>query len=170
MSTSVFPGSVDSFSFTPVAKKAVPYDDYLKVHDAILAIETALSIGAPTTYTVTWTNGGSIGNGTLTGKYFKAGKLVYVDIQLTAGSTTTFGSGSVWTFSLPVTAADANGQVLSAHILDSGVQFFIGAATPVSTSAISVYTNGASSGATSTVPHGWKSGDTLRISGWYRGA
>jgi hypothetical protein len=37
-----FPGAVASFAFTPAAGKGVPYDDYLKVHDEIIAVETEL--------------------------------------------------------------------------------------------------------------------------------
>lgn len=120
--------------------------------------------GTAIAYTPTWTNG-TIGNGTLTGRYRQDGGLVWVDISVTMGSTSTFGAGSVWAFSLPMTAAGTTGQVFAAHILDSGTAFYIGAAVPASTTTISIYTNGASSGVTSAVPMTWAQNDVLRITG-----
>lgn len=62
------------------------------------------AIGDPSTaYTPTWTSTGTapvIGNGSMTGGYNVAGKRLWLWIQLTAGSTTTFGTGS-WIFGLP---------------------------------------------------------------------
>ena len=66
----------------------------------------AVTQGAWTAYTPTWAATGtavSLGNGTVTGKYMKVGRRVDVSVTLTAGSTTTFGTG-VWTFTLPFTA------------------------------------------------------------------
>lgn len=58
-------------------------------------------------YTPTWTSTGtapSIGNGTLSGRHQQIGKTVTFAFNMTAGSTTTFGTGS-YRFSLPVTSA-----------------------------------------------------------------
>ena len=55
------------------------------------------------TYSPTWTTSGtqpSIGNGTLTGRYIKIGRLVFCKIFFQAGSSTTFGTGG-WLFALP---------------------------------------------------------------------
>lgn len=78
--------------------------------------------GAWVSYTPTWNSGGTapvIGNGTLAGRYSITGKTVNVVINMIAGSTTTFGTGS-YTFSLPFQAAN---QVVSsvghAHLLDT---------------------------------------------------
>lgn len=66
-------------------------------------------------YTPTWTaatgTAPSIGNGSLVGRYTVIGKTCHVRVGWKAGSTTTFGSGGEWRFSLPFTAAtlsDAN--------------------------------------------------------------
>lgn len=59
-----------------------------------------------TSYTPTWTSSGtapSLGNGTITGRYMRIGNLVTVQLNLTMGSTTTFGTG-VYFFSIPLTA------------------------------------------------------------------
>lgn len=62
--------------------------------------------GAMTSYNVIWTASAgtpAIGNGTLTGEYNRINKLVFFRIELTAGSTTTFGTaGAYWIFTIPV--------------------------------------------------------------------
>lgn len=70
----------------------------------VLTAATMNSIGAVSeTYTPTWTSSGTqpaIGNGTLSGRYFRIQKLVLVQILFIAGSTTTYGTGT-YRFSLP---------------------------------------------------------------------
>jgi len=54
-------------------------------------------------YTPVWTattTNPSIGNGSLFGRYTIVGKTCTCNFNLTAGSTTTFGSGN-WEFSVP---------------------------------------------------------------------
>ncbi|SED27286.1 hypothetical protein SAMN05216532_4024 [Streptomyces sp. 2231.1] len=77
--------------------------------------------GAWTVYTPTWTastTNPSLGNGSITGRYMKIGRSVFVHIQLTMGSTTTFGSGN-YNFSLPFAAA-------STGIADLGLAQLLG--------------------------------------------
>ncbi len=60
-------------------------------------------------YSPAWTGSGSnpvVNNGTLNGFYREIGKTIDYRIELTIGSTTTFGSGS-YRLSLPVTARTA---------------------------------------------------------------
>lgn len=60
-------------------------------------------------FTPSWTSQSnpqpSLGDGTLVGRYRKIGKSVLIWIELSAGSTTTFGTGQ-WRFSVPVTGAN----------------------------------------------------------------
>ena len=72
--------------------------------DMALAVETLLvpfegsTTPQWTSFTPTWQASGtapSLGNGTLTGYYKKIGRQVAVRINLTAGSTTTYGTGSL---------------------------------------------------------------------------
>lgn len=76
----------------------------------ITAASSSPFIGnAATSYAVTWTNSAganpSIGNGQLTGTYFKYGRMVTVHIEVYGGSTTTWGAGGsdFWQFSVPFT-------------------------------------------------------------------
>lgn len=84
-----------------------------------------LAAGADTawvSYTPTWTAATTnpvLGNGTLIGRYQKLGRTVTVHINLTAGSTTTFGSGN-YSFALPFPAANVGCTYAgSAYLLQS---------------------------------------------------
>ncbi|MGW1609404.1 hypothetical protein ACWCQZ_08400 [Streptomyces sp. NPDC002285] len=73
-----------------------------------------------TAYTPTWTSSGTapaIGNGTLLGRYMKFGRTVICHINMTTGSTSTYGTGN-YSWSLPVQAANAGASLVgSAHLL-----------------------------------------------------
>ena len=73
-----------------------------------------------TTYTPSWTSTGTapvLSNGTVTGRYMKIGRSVLCFINLTFGSSTTYGSGN-YNLSLPVTAASSGvSMVGTAHYL-----------------------------------------------------
>lgn len=63
-----------------------------------------------TTYTPAWNSSGTtpvLNNGTIAGAYMNAGKLLAFRILLTAGSTTTFGTGT-YQFSLPAGMTPVN--------------------------------------------------------------
>lgn len=78
-------------------------------------------------YTPVWTcNSGTnpaIGNGTLTGAWRRDGTTLHVRIHTVAGSTTTFGTGSFFYWSLPsgMTAAAGAPQSGGGQVLDSGI-------------------------------------------------
>jgi hypothetical protein len=130
------------------------------------------------TWTPTLTNL-VVGNGTMQGKYMQIGKLVFCDLHFTFGATSTFGAGAAWTFTYPVTAADAFGQVFSVYMLDSGSNLYTGVGTPASTTTFTLnpsVTSSAGSPAldtgsvTNTNPFTWAVNDQLRISGFFRAA
>lgn len=67
-----------------------------------------------TSYTPIWTGAVTnpvLGDGTLVGAYKQVGKIVFVRVKLSAGSTTTFGTGA-WYFTLPVVAKTTEGVQL----------------------------------------------------------
>ncbi|MFI8294430.1 hypothetical protein ACIGCZ_00635 [Streptomyces nigra] len=80
-----------------------------------------------TSYTPTWTSSGTapaLGNGTILGRYMKIGRTVICHINMTTGSTSTYGTGN-YSFSLPVQAANAGASYVgSAHLL--GVDRWVG--------------------------------------------
>jgi hypothetical protein len=122
--------------------------------------------GTPQTYTTTWTGSTTnpvIGNGTLSAAYILQGKMCTATIQMTAGTTTTFGSGT-WAFSLPFTAASSGwtttlGSVL---ILDSPNQFYVGVSlvSPGGTT-VSAYTHAATNSVGAAIPMAWGSADYI---------
>lgn len=128
-------------------------------------------MGMYSSYTPTWTGSvtnPAIGNGTLTGRYIIVGRIVFLDIQLIIGSTTTFGSG-FWTFSLPLAAVDTTAQVGgNASVLDNGTRYWhlIPTLSTTSTILLNMIDSSATT-ASSTVPMTWASTDKASISMWY---
>jgi hypothetical protein len=125
------------------------------------------------TYDPLWTgsvSNPSIGNGTLSGRYIRFGKLVHVIVNVTAGSTTTYGSGN-YTLSLPVNAETTLRQLLQADLLDVTNQHYTGKAIlngTTTTEEILVGSN--ATGPTNwspTAPFTFGTGDRLVISGLY---
>jgi hypothetical protein len=76
------------------------------------------------TYTPTWGAISSLGDGTVTGRYTKIGRMVHVNATLVVGSTTTFAvasNGISLPFSLSTVPAFA--AVGNVNALDSGTNF-----------------------------------------------
>lgn len=134
---------------------------------------------AGTAYTPTWTGSGSnpsIGNGGLGGRYWLVGKILFLRIQLTVGSTTAFGTGQ-WSFGLPVGInADVAppGQITDQTLLASvqvGLKFLPSRARTGGTQ-ITVYCSDDSPDTvlfqpiTNTYPQAWFLGDQVIIQGW----
>lgn len=72
-----------------------------------LTAATNITTGAWTTFVPTWTASSvnpSLGNGTLTSRWARVGRMIHWIGSLTCGSTTTGGTG-FWMMSLPATAA-----------------------------------------------------------------
>lgn len=127
------------------------------------------------------TSGGTVGNGTVVGRYIQVGDLVHVMVNLTWGSTTSAGVGAA-TISLPVTAratspgmvgcatlldasAGANGRYSPAGIVfnnTTSVLMIAGAANGVATNIGSLIT--------ATVSATWTTSDDWRMSMTYEAA
>lgn len=129
-----------------------------------------------TAYTPTWTasvSNPAIVNGTITGRYVRTGKLCFVNVNITMGASTTYGSGA-WRISLPFTVAN------------QGVNYF-GVATCYDNNAAARYdqncvaiANGVDvrqfvpqtagttvNTLTSAIPFTWASGDIFAMTLWY---
>lgn len=135
-------------------------------------------------YPVQWTCTGTapaIGNGTLTGYWYQDGEFLEGRILLTAGSTTTFGTGG-WLFSIPsgltidpgqVTEGDKSIISKAGELTDTGTRSYIGGAWVYDSTRIrAVYHNdyvGASSnpvaigGVDLNNPHAWGNTDVMSI-------
>lgn len=129
-----------------------------------------------TSFTPTWTGSSSnpaIGNGSIEGKYRLVGKTLDVEIKLTAGSTTTFGSGT-WRFTLPGGLSanftvgvpgvlNSTGIVHQASDLLAVVVPLNSDATKVNVKSVASTASGALNLVSDTFPASWSSGHALYI-------
>ena len=124
--------------------------------------------GAWTAYTPTFS--GTLGNGTLTGKYVKIGRLVHFAISFTWGSTTSHGAGAAHQYGLPVTATSGTYVIGGARIVDASpsAQYFR-CVFVNSTTAVAMASEAAQF-VTNATPMTWATGDTLTITGSYESA
>jgi hypothetical protein len=104
------------------------------VNNTVLTVDSTTATGLKysadyTSYTPVWSvNSGtapSLGNGTLNGRYLLVGKLCHVQIFFQGGSTTTYGSGGIWQFTLPFSSNELSGNTGgfsgSAYVEDAGI-------------------------------------------------
>jgi hypothetical protein len=130
-----------------------------------------------TTYSPSWTAGGTnpvIGNGTITGRYKAIGKTVFVSVNKSMGSTTTYGTGA-WRISLPVDAYASYSASLPTLFYDtaSGGVFYQGTSSTEfngnTSYVIALWDKGTTYGAAvdSTTPFTWGSSAKLIINGSY---
>lgn len=115
-----------------------------------------------TSFTPTWTSTGTqpvLGNGTISGRYLQAGKLVIYRGRLDMGSTTTYGTGT-WNFSLPVAFDTNSGNSGPAFLSDA-----TGIARPAVTAFFgsNLFLISDAGNVTPTVPFTWAQSDNL---GW----
>jgi hypothetical protein len=128
-----------------------------------------------TSYTPTWTGSTTnpaIGNGTLAGYYLSAGKLTIARIELTMGSTTTYGTGS-WRFTMPVTAqvpAGAGGNVGGAALFDTSGSARYFRHVFLATTTYVCMNDEAGVFVGQLAPFTWASGDSLAIQFTYEAA
>lgn len=161
---------------TPASGSAVTYTKtdgklYLK-NDAGTEYDLTIGGSAWTAFTPTWTTSGSapsLGNGTVVGRWQLVGLKAYaIHIEFTAGSTTTFGTGT-WSFALPagLTAASTNRQILSCVIIDAGTANFLaqGKINASDTKVSEIRAGSTAAVVTNTHPHTWANTDVLTLSG-----
>lgn len=119
-----------------------------------------------TSYTPTLNNW-TIGNGTLSGRYMQAGKLVHFSISLVLGSTT--GTTGSLGFALPVSPALGTGlPVGQAQLLDtSGSARRIYAAVWDSSISACQPRDATYTAVSSAAPWTWATGDQVLINGTY---
>lgn len=134
--------------------------------------------GAWTAYTPSWTattTNPAVGNGTLIGRYQKIGRQIVFHVNLTCGSTTTYGSGS-YNFTMPAFAVANVGAsfIGTAHLFGTdrwGGQIIL---SPAATAFAPFFpfssTNTRIGGQTPTQPETLANGSQLRMTGVYESA
>lgn len=129
-----------------------------------------------TAYTPSWTASGtnpSIGNGTIAGSYLQVGKTILVRLNITAGSSTTYGTGN-YAVSLPV-AANATGRQIIQGDVAIGSTYRVRGRIEAGASVAQLWTPGTSAGGadrtvTPTAPTTFVSGAVLVLQGVYEAA
>lgn len=143
------------------------------------SVEEALEgLGTWETYTPSWTAASTnpaIGNGTISGEHCTNADTVAVNIEITMGSTTTYGTGGVYNISLPVAAKHRTmilGVLRDASVSASYLAF-LEVAAGSSTGTIRL-TSGVSPVTLTTVsdtsPVTWATGDIFAFNGVYQAA
>lgn len=130
--------------------------------------------GAFAAYTPTWTatTAPAIGNGTLAGRFLQVGKAIIGSVDLTAGSTTTFGTGS-WDIGLPVAALTPFLRGIGTVTLIDASPFAVHAGFVRLNTASSVQLDTVASPTSqfaATIPITFASGDTVRFTFAYEAA
>lgn len=116
----------------------------------------------------------TLGNGTVDTKYMQLGKMVFIRVVITIGSTTSVGTAP--TISLPVTSitpADTLLEIGRGWILDVGTARFPLSVSWASTATMllsSISSANAFVTITSTAPMTWANGDKIYFQGWYEAA
>ena len=128
-----------------------------------------------TAYTPVWTAASSnpvIGNGTIVGYYKLIGKTCFVRGNVAMGSTTTFGSGE-WYISMPFTASNSDGILMTANLLDNTTAWYNatvnGARAGFNYKSAIQYQNtgGTADSIASTTPFTWTNSDRFIWNGSY---
>lgn len=149
-------------------------DDSLYVYDGSAWAPLLEPVNGWKTYSPTvGGTGWALGNGTVTGRYMRAGRHVRFFGSVVWGNTSTFG-GSNLTVTLPVAARTSN-ELIQFSLIDSGTTTLQGSAFTVAASATITPTVWGSAGTyvnlqaglTTTVPFTWVNGDSLSFSGSY---
>lgn len=127
---------------------------------------SAIAEGIWQTYTPVWGSSGTqpaLGNGTLTGRYSILGKTCFAFMELTIGSTTTFGTGD-YTLSLPFNNPSGYLQLSSVAIDASPSQIFGGEGRISGGLAVLLNQAAPSLGWGPSIPMTWANGDIARVS------
>lgn len=125
--------------------------------------------GSPIQYFLTWANLSTqpaIGNGTISGFWVTRGRNVDVNIFLSIGSTTTFGTGGLWLFSLPFPFLGTTNPAGAAVVSNGGTN---NVGISLITTAFHgdgdiIITLGTAGNVGNAVPAGMTTGDFLRTS------
>lgn len=131
-----------------------------------------LSVSA-VSYTPTWvasTTNPTVGNGSIVGRYFALGKLIFASIRINFGSTTNSGVGN-YMFGLPVTSATISTNWLAnGVILNGGKTFSMVGYTDSGTRINAMYDSTGNRLGGTGLFGAWASGDFILLSTQYEAA
>lgn len=141
-------------------------------------LTAALALKAPlpawTSYTPAWTAATTnpvLGNGVIEGAYSELGKLLFVQIALDPGTTTTYGTGA-WQFSIPggftrrtepSPASFDRMPVGSAWGIDAGTAYYAGTVICGATGLLMVAGNAGIDNWRNSIPITWTNDDSIGL-------
>lgn len=128
-----------------------------------------------TSYTPTiaaTTGSPTIGNGTMSAKWCRVGKMIKVQVDLVFGSTTSFGASGAVTMSLPVAANSITpAHAGSGFIIDASASARRMMAVEMATTTTCIFVVDNNGGiATFAVPWTWTTSDVFRFEACYEAA
>lgn len=134
----------------------------------VMAFQQGTKLGYTSTWSAASGSAPSLGNGTKVSRFYLDGRQCRIEIILTGGSTTTFGSGGQLQFSLPFTADTSSAPSFVSEYNDTGAAIYPGRAYLNSGTVLGLYT-GASPQAivTNTAPFTFGNTDLIRVTGTY---
>jgi hypothetical protein len=163
-----YPTSIKSFT-TKGADQAIQPGHVNDLQDEVTAIETDL-LKNWSSWSPTWTNL-TVGDGTVTAKYFKIGKLVFFELHLVLGATSSIG-GAV-SVDLPVNAAATTSFIVGhGEASDAnGLRYSVfSRLTGADAQALYAHDGTSMVPVNTTAPHVWASTDGLALTGFYEAA
>ena len=125
--------------------------------------------GAAIAFSTTWAGSvtnPAIGNGTLAALYHVVDRMVHFSVSMTAGTTTTFGTG-FWTFSVPIALGGSDLPGV-ARAVDTGVLNYPGIVTFASATTLNMLDDVTGVQWSVSTPFAWGSTDVGIVSIWYQ--
>ena len=125
--------------------------------------------GAAIAFSTTWAGSvtnPAIGNGTLAALYHVVDRMVHFSVSMTAGTTTTFGTG-FWTFSVPIALGGSDLPGV-ARAVDTGVLNYPGIVTFASATTLNMLDDNTGVQWSVSTPFAWGSTDVGIVSIWYQ--
>ena len=122
-------------------------------------------------WTPSWTNF-TLGNGSVISRYSQIGKIVFISITITWGSTTSATASSM-AISLPISANTNGSNIGFGFLRDSSAAIGYLGTMELNSSTTAIFghnQSGSNSTVTATAPFTWAVGDTMKMNGFYEAA
>jgi hypothetical protein len=129
-------------------------------------------LAAWTSYTPSWgaaTTDPTLGNGTISGRYQKIGRTVTFQINMTTGTTSTYGSGS-YNWTLPVVSGNGQTATVYGRFGHDSAIYAVAGQINANDDRCRFFGSTGTGAISPGVPVTWDASDTFRISGTYEAA
>ena len=158
------------------ARLAVGANNTYLIADSTASTGLAWSAGTYTTFTPGGFAGFTLGNGTATGRYRVFGKTVFMEANITLGSTSSVSGNFTMQFPVSSSTLYNNHFIGLANLRDIGTADFYGRVWQSGTNFFIVYAEGVggtynqATAFSATIPFTWTTGDIINITATYEAA